>query len=127
MDRAVASIDEEPRRLAAGGVTPREVTESKPYLIGSMPRTLETNSRIGAFPRGAEYFGRGLDYDVRPPRLIGGVTIDAVNALAARYLVPERAAVAVAGPDEERRGGDGALGGRREHAGRFRDAEGLLR
>jgi zinc protease len=103
VDRAIDSIDEEVRRLAADGVTPREVTESKQYLIGSMPRTLETNGSIAAFLQRAECFGLGLDYDVRLPGLIGDVTIDAVNAMAARYLVPERAAVVVAGPYEETR------------------------
>jgi zinc protease len=103
VDRAIDSIDEELRRLAAGGVTPRELTESKQYLIGSMPRTLETNGGIAAFLQNAEYFGLGLDYDLRLPALIGEVTIDEVNRLAARYLVPERAAIVVAGPYEELR------------------------
>jgi len=103
VDRAIESIDEELRRLAADGVTPRELTESKQYLIGSMPRTLETNGGIGAFLQSAEHFGLGLDYDLRLPTLIGEVSLDEVNALATRYLVPAHAAVVVAGPYEETR------------------------
>ncbi len=98
VDRAVASIDEELRRMASDGVTPKELAESKQYMIGSMPRTLETNAGIAAFLQNAEFFGLGLDYDVRLPRLIDEVTLDEVNAQAHRYLVPERAALAIAGP-----------------------------
>ena len=45
VERAVASIDEELAKLAAEGPTDRELAESKQYLIGSMPHTLETVSR----------------------------------------------------------------------------------
>lgn len=100
VERAVASIDEELRRLAAEGVTARELTESKQYLVGSMPRTLETNAGIAAFLQSVEYFGLGLDHDVRLPRLIGDVTLEQVNAQAARYLAPDRAALCIAGPYE---------------------------
>ncbi len=98
VDRAVASIDEELRRFAAEGATPRELTESKQYLVGSMPRTLETNAGIAAFLQNVEFFDLGLDYDVRLPRLIDAVTLDEVNGLARRDLAPDRAAVAIAGP-----------------------------
>ena len=43
------------------------MTESKQYLIGSMPRTLETNIGIADFLQTAEFFGLGLDYDLRVP------------------------------------------------------------
>ena len=98
VDRAVASIDDELRRMAADGVTPRELTESKQYLVGSMPRTLETDAGIAAFLQNVEVFGLGLDYDLRLPRLINDVTLEEVNAVARRYLVPDRAVLAIAGP-----------------------------
>jgi zinc protease len=98
VDRTVASIDDELRRLAADGVTPRELTESKQYLVGSMPRTLETDAGIAAFLQSVESFGLGLDYDLRLPQLINDVTLEEVNAVARRYLVPDRAVLAIAGP-----------------------------
>jgi zinc protease len=100
VDRAVASIDEELRRLAADGVTARELAESKQYLVGSMPRTLETNAGIAAFLQNVEYFGLGLDYDVRLPHFINDVTLEQVHEQARRYLAPERAALSIAGPYE---------------------------
>jgi zinc protease len=104
VEKALASIDREVAGLASGGVTEREIEDSKLYLVGSMPRTLETNSGIAAFLQNAEFFGLGLDYDVRLPGLISAVTHDEVNAVARRFLDPGRAAVAIAGPYEQHEG-----------------------
>jgi zinc protease len=98
VERAVASIDEELSRMAADGPTDREMAESKQYLIGSMPRTLETNIGIATFLQTAEFFGLGLDYDVRVPGLLQAVTREEVHAAAREILDPSRAVVAVAGP-----------------------------
>jgi zinc protease len=98
VDRAIASIDEELRALRRDGPTEKEVTESRQYLIGSMPRTLETNAAIATFLQTVEFFGLGLDYDLRVPDLLNEVTIDDVHAAARRALDPERATVVIAGP-----------------------------
>jgi zinc protease len=98
VDRAIASIDEELTRLATDGSTESELAESKQYLIGSMPRHLETNIGIANFLQTVEFFGLGLDYDVRMPALLRAVTRDEVHDAARRVLVPERATVVVAGP-----------------------------
>jgi zinc protease len=97
VDRAVATIDDELNQIRTRGVTGRELAESRQYLVGSLPRSLETNASIAAFLQNAEFFGLGLDYDCRLPTLLTMVTIDDVNA-AARYLEPERATLVVAGP-----------------------------
>jgi zinc protease len=98
VDRAIAAIDAEVTALGADGPTERERTETRQYLIGSIPRLLETNAGIGAFLQLTEFFGLGLDYDRRLPALIEGVTIEQVGAAAAAVLHPEQAALAVAGP-----------------------------
>ena len=98
VDRAVSSIDEELTQLTRDGVTARELQESKQYLIGSMPRALETNAGIANFLQTAEFFGLGLDYDRRLPGLLGAVTLEEINAVARRLLDPARAAVVIAGP-----------------------------
>jgi zinc protease len=97
--RAVDAIDMEVRHLGEAGPTAVEVEETRAYLIGSIPRQLETNDSIAAFLVSAEQFGLGLDFDRRLPELLGSVTLDEVRAAAADVLVPERAAVAVAGPE----------------------------
>ncbi len=98
VERAIASIDEELVRLAGEGPTESELAESKQYLIGSMPRHLETNIGIANFLQTVEFFGLGLDYDVRMPALLGAVTRDEVHAAARQALVPACATVVVAGP-----------------------------
>ncbi|HEY6362879.1 MAG TPA: pitrilysin family protein [Vicinamibacterales bacterium] len=98
VERAVASIDTELSTLAADGPTERELIESKQYLVGSMPRNLETNLGIANFLQSVEFFGLGLDYDVRVPDLLGAVTLEEVHEAARRALDPSRAVVVVAGP-----------------------------
>jgi zinc protease len=97
VERAIASIDEEVRRLATDGLTPRELADCKEFLIGSIPRLLETNSAIATFLQTAEFFGLGLDHALRLPSLLNSVTLEDVNA-AARSLDVRRASVVVAGP-----------------------------
>ncbi len=97
VDRAVSSIDAEIDRMAAEGPTDKELTESRQYLIGSMPRTLETNAGIANFLQTAEFFDLGLDYDLRLPGYLQAVTRNAVHDTA-RQLDSSKAAVAIAGP-----------------------------
>lgn len=98
VERAVASIDAELTRFASDGPTDRELAESKQYLIGSMPRQLETNLAIANFLQTAEFFGLGLDYDLRVPGYLNAVTRDSVITAARAVLDPSRAAIVVAGP-----------------------------
>ena len=101
VDRAIASIDDEVVRLARDGATGKELNESRTFLVGAIPRALETNAAIAAFLQTAEFFGLGLDYDARLPDLLGAVTLDEVNAAARRALDADRAGVVVAGPYAE--------------------------
>jgi zinc protease len=98
VDRAIASIDHEIAQLARDGMTSKELEDSRRYLIGAMPRALETNAAIARFLQDAEFFGLGLDYDVRFPDLLRAVTLDEANAEARRILNPDRATVVIAGP-----------------------------
>jgi zinc protease len=98
VERAVAAIDHEVRTLAATGPTATELDESRAYLIGSIPRMLETNQSIAAFLQMCEDYGLGLDFDQRLPQLLNAVTLEQVCAAAAELLDPARAAIAIAGP-----------------------------
>jgi len=87
-------------RLVNEGLTRQELDESRQYLVGSIPRALETNAAIANFLQIEEFFGLGLDYDVRLPTLLTMVTIDEVNA-AGQALDPDRATIVVAGPYQQ--------------------------
>jgi zinc protease len=101
VDRAVDSIDEEVKRLVSDGLTAQELDESRRYLIGSIPRALETNAAIANFLQTEEFFDLGLDYDERLPGLLGAVTLEDANAAARRSLDPARATLVIAGPYED--------------------------
>ena len=102
VDRTIASIDEELTRMAEDGPTEQELSESKRYLVGSMPRRLETNAGIARFLQAAEFFSLGLDHDRQLPALVERVTLDEIRAAARATLVPSAAAVVIAGPYEDR-------------------------
>jgi zinc protease len=106
VDRTLASIDAEIARIVADGVTSAELEDSQRYLIGSMPRMLETNGGIASFLQSVEFFDLGLDFDRRLPGLLDGVTVGDVNRAAVRLLDPARATIVVAGPPSPAGGGD---------------------
>jgi zinc protease len=97
--RAIEAIDFEVARLGQEGPTAEEVSETRQSLIGSVPRMLETNHSIASFLQACEHFGLGLDYDRRLPELLRAVTLEEIRQAAAEVLHPDRAAVAIAGPD----------------------------
>jgi zinc protease len=103
VDRAIASIDEELRKMASDGLTAVELAASKRYLTGSMPRTLETNGGIATFLLSCEQYGLGMDHDVQLPALLNAVTLEQANEVARRFLVPDRALITIAGPYEASR------------------------
>src|SRR5688500_11330191 len=98
VERTIASIDAELNAVIKDGFTAQEIDESKSYMIGSLPRQLETNAAIASFLLNVETFGLGLDYDERLPGLIKAVTKDAADGAARRLLNPDKATIAVAGP-----------------------------
>jgi zinc protease len=101
VDRAITSIDDELRALRRDGLSQKELSESRQYLIGSLPRALETNAGIAQFLQTSEFFGLGLDYHSRLPDLLKAVTLDDVRAAAQRAVDPDRATIVVAGPYQE--------------------------
>ncbi|HET9831325.1 MAG TPA: pitrilysin family protein [Vicinamibacterales bacterium] len=98
IDRALQSIDEEVTKLVTGGLSQKELDDSRRFLIYAMPRALETNAGIANYLQTTEFFKLGLDYDARMPDLLRGVTLDHANAVARRFLSVDRASVVIAGP-----------------------------
>jgi zinc protease len=98
VDRAIASVDQEITAIVTGGIAQKELDDSRRYLVGSIPRALETNAAIANFLQTAHFFDLGLDYDARLPDLLGAVTLDEANAAARRLLDVNCATVVIAGP-----------------------------
>ena len=87
--------------MGADGVTDQELTDAKQFLVGSIPRMLETNAMIATFLQNSEQFDLGMDYDARLPGLFEAVTLDDVCDAAESLLAPDRASIAIAGPIDE--------------------------
>jgi zinc protease len=98
VDRALASIRAEIRRICEEPVSAEELSDSQAYLTGSMPLQLETNGGVASAILTMERYGLGLDYLQRYRDLINEVTPERVQATAQRWLDPDAYAIAVAGP-----------------------------
>jgi len=109
VDRTIAAIDEEITSLGRDGLSVEEMEDTRRFLIASMPRLLETNAGIAAFLQTVEFFGLGMDHDVRLAGLLQAVTRDGVVA-AARQLDPAWATIAVAGPYRDHPGAESLPG-----------------
>jgi zinc protease len=98
VERTLASIDQELDAVLSEGITAKEFDESRRYLIGSIPRQLETNASIAGFLLSCEFYRLGSDYDTRLPGLLAEVTLDHANSVARRLMDPQTALIVVAGP-----------------------------
>jgi zinc protease len=96
--KALRAIEAEARKLRQEPVSAEELADAKAYLVGSLPLRLETNEALAAAIMSMEEFALGLDYLLRYETLIGAVTSEQLLAVAQRYIVPERAILALAGP-----------------------------
>jgi zinc protease len=98
VSQALASIQAEIERLAHAPVTAEELADSKAYLTGVVPLTLETNDGIAQTLLNMEWYGLGLDFLHRYAGLIEAITVEDVQRVAQIYLRPEAMAVVTAGP-----------------------------
>jgi zinc protease len=98
VQRTIDAIDLEIRRIVQDGLDDAELTETKRFLVASMPRLLETNAGIASFFQDVELYGLGEEYDRRLPDLVAGVTQEGVAEAARVLLDPSRATIVIAGP-----------------------------
>jgi len=98
VERAVASIRDEIRRICQEPVGEKELADNKAFITGSLPLQLETNEGVARSILNMEHYDLGLDYLQRYAGLIGEITAERVQAVAQRWLNPDAYALAVAGP-----------------------------
>jgi zinc protease len=97
-EQATELIFKEIERFATELVTEEELSDSKSNYIGSMPLSLESNGGVADALMSIERFDLGLDYYRHFPDEVSAVTREQVLAAAAQYLISDKLAVAVAGP-----------------------------
>ena len=103
VERAIAGILDEVRRLGDELLPGDELADSQSFLTGSMPLRLETNEGIARTILNMEQHGLGLDYLQRYAGLINDVTVHDVQEMVCTYLDPEVYALSIAGPGKNDR------------------------
>ncbi|MEA3341385.1 MAG: pitrilysin family protein, partial [Chloroflexota bacterium] len=98
VERAVASIRAEIRRICEEPVGEDELADNKAFITGSLPLRLETNGGVAGSILNMERYSLGLDYLQRYANIIGAITAERVQTVAQRWLDPDAYALAVAGP-----------------------------
>jgi len=98
IEKALASIRAEIRRICQEPVEPEELADSQAFLVGSLPLRLETNEGVARAILEMELYGLGLDYLQRYGDLIRAITPERVLAAAQQWLDPDAYALAIAGP-----------------------------
>ncbi len=98
VEQAIESIRQQIQRLQDALVPVDEVEDSKAYLTGSLPVSLETNDGLAGILTDMELYNLGLDYLLRYTDMVNEVTPQRVQAAAQKYVSADEIAVAVAGP-----------------------------
>ena len=99
VDAAFAGIRDEMHRLIDAGATEVELERGKNYSTGSLVLHLETNDGVAGLIQDIELFDLGLDYAERYADIVNAVTLEQVNAAAARHIPRfEQTVRVVAGP-----------------------------
>lgn len=86
IDECVAIL----RLFMEKGVTQKELDAAKSYLINSYPLALVSNRDFAGLLPALEFFGLGLDYPERYPKMIADITLQQVQDAAQKYLHPDK-------------------------------------
>lgn len=99
VSRAVEIIQREIQTFVERPPSRVELRENQANFIGRLPLQLESNEGVAGALMNTERYQLGLDYYRRFPGLVAGITREGIQAVAQRFLHPERMALATAGPD----------------------------
>jgi len=94
---ALATIRDVWSGVAGDGVTPQELDDAKTYLTGSFPLQFTSTDRISGALVAMQRDDLGIDYLDRRNDRIAAVTLEEVNALAARVLDADALTTVIAG------------------------------
>jgi zinc protease len=96
-DSAVNEIIYEIRNLREKGITEAELEAAKANLSGSFGRSLESPATIANFAINIERYKLPKDYYATYLQRLNALTVDEVNAAAAKFLRPENMYITVVG------------------------------
>lgn len=99
VQQAFDLIRAEVLRFVSEPVSDEKLQDTKSYLIGRLPLSLETNGGMLAALLNMERHNLGFDFYERYPALIEAITPEEVLRVAHTYLNPDRLGVGLAGPE----------------------------
>ncbi|MFP5245651.1 MAG: M16 family metallopeptidase, partial [Thermoanaerobaculia bacterium] len=107
---SVSEMLSELRRIRTGDLEDRELDDTKSYLMGVFPATVQTASDIAARLVDMELYGLPEDYFDRYRENIAAVTKDDITRVANKYLDPDRVLIVIVGNAKQIREPIGTLG-----------------
>ncbi len=96
-DEAIKQVVAQLKRIMTQPVTTDELKNAKSYLIGSFSRKMDSMSKRAWLLGYVEVYGLGLDYPWRYPELIQHLTPADIQAVAEKYIHPEKYLLVVVG------------------------------
>jgi len=107
---SVSEILNELRRIRTGDLEDRELDDTKSYLMGVFPATVQTASDIASRLLDMELYGLPDDYFDRYRENISAIGKDDVARVAQKYIDPDRALIVIVGNANQIREPLGNLG-----------------
>ncbi len=97
VDKAIASIQDEVRRIQTELVPATELADTKAYLTGSLPLSLETTGGQANIIYTMEMFGLDRDYLMTYGDVINGISAERLQSAAQKYFSADDIVISVAG------------------------------
>jgi zinc protease len=94
---SVTEMIAEMRRIRTGDLEDREMDDTKNYLMGVFPATVQTASDIASRLIDMELYGLPQDYFDRYRENIANVSKDDITRVAQKYLDPDRLLIVIVG------------------------------
>jgi zinc protease len=94
---AVTEVLKEVRGMSEKPMNAEELRLSKDALARSLPGTFETSTSAAGSFSNVYVYDLGLDYFTRYPARVEAITIDQAQAMAQKYLTPDRLIVVAVG------------------------------
>jgi zinc protease len=107
---SISEMLSELRRIRSGDVDVRELEDTRSYLMGVFPATVQTASDVAGRLLDMELFGLPEDYFDRYRENIASVTRHDVERVANKYVDPDRVIIVVVGNAAQIREPLGSLG-----------------
>ena len=107
---SVEEVLAELRRIRTGDVETRELDDTKNYLMGVFPATVQSSSDIASRLVDMELYGLPEDYFDRYRENIAAVGRDEIERVAKKYIDPDRALIVIVGSVKQIREPLGQLG-----------------